>query len=117
MPDASARMKPLTGTHGVELARRNRDDSLSLHECQDPVDGIFERWIWFTPCGSIPRCLIAGTVVALELHRRDVVHRVHQKIQQRKEEIFLSASPDEFGNKVGKTEYFKLPAEIGRAHV
>src|SRR5580658_733486 len=96
-------------THGVELTRRNRDDSLSPHESQDAIDRIFERRIRFSPCRSIPSGLITRTVVAFELHRRDVVHRAHQKIQQRKEQIFFPASPDQFGNKVRKTKHFKLP--------
>ena len=95
--------------HGVELTSRNRDDSLSLHESQDAVDCIFERRIRLAPCGSIPSRLIAGTVIAFELHRRDVVHGAHQKVQQRKEQIFLPASPDQLGNEVGKAEHLELP--------
>ena len=111
MPDACVRGKRLAAvTHGIQLRSRNRDDSLSLHESQDAIDRVLERRIRLAPCGSISSCLIAGAVVAFEFHRRDVVHRVHQKVQQWKEEIFFPASPDQLGNEVGKTKDFKLPA-------
>ena len=99
-----------TLTHGVKLAKRNRDNSLAVHEFQDAIDRIFQRRIRLAPCGSIPRGLIAGTVVAFELHRRDVVHGAHQEVQQRKEQIFFPASPDKLGNEIGETKHFKLPA-------
>ena len=80
-----------------------------MHEFQNAVDRIFERRIRFAPLRGIPGRLIAGIVIAFELHRGDVVHGAHQKIQQRKEKIFLPASPDQFGNEIGDAEYFELP--------
>src|SRR6202044_833868 len=103
-------IKPLPATHGVKLTRRKRDDSLPLHESQDAIHRIFERRIRLAPSGSIPSRLIGSAVVAFEFYRRDVVHRVHQKVQQRKEQIFLPASTDQLGNEVRKTKHFKLPA-------
>src|ERR1700692_4842475 len=94
------RMHPRSGNayrqtgHGFELTSRSRDDSLSLHESQYAVDRIFERRIRLAPRGSIPSLLIARTVIAFEFHRRDVIYGAHQKIQQRKEQIFLLAPPD-----------------------
>ncbi len=96
-------------TPALDLTSRDRNDPLAMHEFQNAVDRIFERRICFAPHGGIPGRLIGGTVIALELHRGDVVHRAHQKIQQRKEKIFLPASPDQLGNEVGKAEYFELP--------
>src|SRR5215470_18705207 len=96
--------------HEVDFTHPNRDDSFSLHEPQDAIDGFLERRVRLAPWGGPARRLVAGIVVALELHRGDVVHRSHQKVEQRKEEIFLLASPDQLGDETGKTEYFKLPA-------
>src|SRR5579863_467744 len=96
-------------TGADKLTSRNRDDSLSLHESQDAIDRVFERRIRLAPCGSIPSRLIAGTVIAFELHRRDVVHGAHQKVQQRKEQIFLPASPDQLGNEIGDAKNLELP--------
>src|SRR5580700_671816 len=95
--------------HGLELTSRNRDDSLSMHESQDAIDRIFERRIRLAPYGSIPSRLIARTVIAFELHRGDVVHGAYQKVQQRKEQIFLPASPDKLGDEIGKAKHLKLP--------
>src|SRR5215469_13624623 len=100
----------MIAAHGVDSMHPNRDDSFSLHESQDAIDGFFERRIRLAPWGGRARRLIAGIVVAFELHRGNVVHRAHQEVQQRKEEIFFPASPDQLGNEGGKTEYFKLPA-------
>ena len=81
-----------------------------MHKFQNAVDRIFQRRVRFAPHGGVPRHLIGRVVIPFELHRRDVVDRAHQKIQQRKEKIFLPASPDQLGNKIGKAEYFELPA-------
>ena len=91
-----------------DLTGRDRNNSLAVHEFQNAVDRIFQRRVRLAPHRGIPCHLIGRVVIPFELHGRDVVDRAHQKIEQRKEKIFLPAPPDQLGNKIGDGNKFTL---------
>src|SRR5665213_3426435 len=66
--------------------------------------GVFERRIPHRRRAGGACLLIAGAVVALDLHRRNTVDGALEEVEQGKEQIVLCASPDHLRNEICELE-------------
>src|SRR5271156_3847998 len=88
------------------------DHSSPRHEFQNPRYNDFERGIGYPARTCISSLLIGRIVVSLEFHRRDLVDRSNQKIQQWKQQVAFRTPADHFGHKIPKRKSVEVTSGL-----